>query len=129
MTISYYIRSHGQEGATISASILPERLKKLCDLLHKEGARMGLDLLSSRAETPPQNAAIEARIGPLALASLARAVDFDEALIGLFDEAQFRGRCLLAERNNECGWTIHLSSTADADHKIAFAPSAGAHPA
>ena len=50
----------------------------------------------------------EACVCPMALATIARAFDFDLAMIALIEEAQFRGRLIRFERNEADG-AIHAA--------------------
>jgi hypothetical protein len=69
-------------------------------LLRAEGERLGLALVGSASAF----STFEARVCPLALATLSRPFDHDPAVIAVLDEAQFRDRRI----------TIHVDAAGDA---------------
>lgn len=70
------------------ATLTTVQAQALIDLTGEEALRSGRTLLRAM----PGGIALDVR--PLALASLARAVDWDVGAIALFDEAQFEDRAL-----------------------------------
>ena len=93
MSITFRIATASDDQAGPVATINARQLAAFRAYLREEGERLGLALLDpDRDEERVLALNFEARICPLALASVARVFDHDPAVIAVLDEAQFRGR-------------------------------------
>ena len=96
MSITFRIATADDDLHGPVAIVNARQLAAFREYLRKEGVRLGLALLDPDADEERTLAYnFEARICPLAIASIARVFDFDTAVIAVLDEAQFRGRRVL----------------------------------
>ena len=93
MTITFRVDDGHDTITPIPAIITPHQLGSLRDLLAEHGDRLGLALLVPDYGDPGEPAfAFEARVCPVALASLSACSDHYPGVIEVLDEAQFRAR-------------------------------------
>lgn len=93
MTITFRVDDGHNILSPSPAVITPDQLGALRDLLAEQSARTGAPMVMPIHGEPVSGSfEIEARVCPLALASIARCFDHDPAVIAVIDEAQFRGR-------------------------------------
>lgn len=93
MSITFRIATASDELPGPDATINARQLAAFRAYLREEGERLGLALLDPDCDEERVLALnFEARVCPLALASVARVFDHDAAVIAVLDEAQFRGR-------------------------------------
>lgn len=93
MSITFRIATASDDQPGPVATINARQLAAFRAYLREEGERLGLALLDPDSDEERVLALnFEARICPLALASVARVFDHDPAVIAVLDEAQFRGR-------------------------------------
>lgn len=93
MTITFRVDDGHDTLAIPSAIITHDQLGALRTLLAEQGARLGVALIVSDYGEPGAGAfGFEARVCPLALATVSACFDHDPAVITVLDEAQFRGR-------------------------------------
>lgn len=115
MTITFRIDDGLNTLLPTPAVITTDQLGALRDLLAEHGDRMRVDLIfPEHGDMSDAAFAFEARVCPLALASVSRCFDHDPSVITVLDEAQYRGRRV---RICRMGWTadirIGLSSSLD----------------
>ena len=93
MTITFRV-DDGHDTLSIAPAIItPDQLGALRDRLAEGTRQIGTNLIIHDHVGPAENAfGFEARVCPLALATLAACFDHDPAAIKVLDEAQFRGR-------------------------------------
>lgn len=93
MSITFRIATASDDQPGPVATINARQLAAFRAYLREEGQRLGLALLDPDLDEERVLALnFEARVCPLALASVARIFEHDEAVIAVIDEAQFRGR-------------------------------------
>lgn len=96
MSITFRIATASDDQPGPVATINARQLAAFRALLREEGDRLGIALLDPDSDEDRVLALnFEARICPLALASVARVFDHDPAVIAVLDEAQFRGRRMM----------------------------------
>lgn len=93
MSITFRIATAADDQPGPVATINARQLAAFRAYLREQGQRLGLALLDPDSDEERVLALnFEARIGPLAIAATARVFDYDEAVIAVLDEAQFRSR-------------------------------------
>ena len=93
MTITFRIDDGLDTLLPTPAVITTDQLGSLRDLLAEQGERLGFCLLFPEyGEVSEPAFAFEARVCPLALATVSRCFDHDPSVIAVLDEAQFIGR-------------------------------------
>lgn len=93
MSIVFRIATAADDRDGPTATINARQLAAFRFLLRSEGSRLGLALIDpDDDEERPLAYSFEARVCPLALASMARVFDFATDVIAVLDEAQFRNR-------------------------------------
>ena len=93
MSITFRIATASDDQPGPVATINARQLAAFRAYLREEGERLGLALLDPDSDEDRVLALnFEARVCPLALASVARVFDHDAAVIAVLDEAQFRAR-------------------------------------
>lgn len=93
MTITFRVDDGHNILSPSPAVITPDQLGALRDLLNDHSARTETAMVVPVYGEPACGSfEMEARVCPLALASVARCFDHDPAVIAVIDEAQFRGR-------------------------------------
>jgi hypothetical protein len=92
MSIMFRIATAADHGENPTATITPAQLAAFRALLRDTGARLGQMLLEPDDHDEQDSCALEARVCPLALASMARVFDYDPDVIAVLEEAQFRVR-------------------------------------
>ncbi|EZP69816.1 hypothetical protein BV96_03864 [Sphingomonas paucimobilis] len=109
MSITFRIATAADDEARPIAVISARQLAAFRTFLRGEGERIGTVLLDPDA---PEDAFLsyrfEARVCPIALASIARLFDFATDVITVVEEAQFRGRRVSVFRDEVAG-TINLA--------------------
>lgn len=109
MSITFRIATAADDEARPMAVLAARQLAAFRTFLRGEGERIGAVLLDPDA---PEDAFLsyrfEARVCPLALASIARLFDYAADVITVVEEAQFRGRRVSVFRDEAAG-TIHLT--------------------
>ena len=109
MSITFRIATAADDEARPTAVISSRQLAAFRTFLRGEGERIGAVLLDPDA---PEDAFLsyrfEARVCPLALASIARLFDYAADVITVVEEAQFRGRRVSVFRDEAAG-TINLT--------------------
>lgn len=94
------------------APVTDQTLAGFVALLRTESRRLGVKLLEPGIARTPT--VFEARVGPLALACLARPFDHDPAVIAVLDEAQFRRRWVRIDVDGCGDATLAVSARSDA---------------
>ncbi|KEQ53745.1 hypothetical protein [Sphingobium chlorophenolicum] len=93
MSITFRIATAADDQPGPVATINARQLAAFRAYLREQGQRLGLALLDPDSDQERVLALnFEARICPLAIAATARIFDYDEAVIAVLDEAQFRSR-------------------------------------
>jgi hypothetical protein len=93
MSVTFRITTTADDQPGPIATINARQLAAFRAYLREQGERLGIALLNPDSDEERVLASnFEARVCPLALASVARVFDHDEAVISVLDEAQFRGR-------------------------------------
>jgi hypothetical protein len=93
MSIVFRIATAADDRDGPTATINARQLAAFRSLLRAEGSRLRLALIDpDDDEETPLAYSFEARVCPLALASMARVFDFAADVIAVLDEAQFRSR-------------------------------------
>lgn len=115
MTIVFRITTSADHQDRQTAIINARQLAAFRELLRREGQRLGTVLLDPDfAEDDYLSYHFEARVCPLALASIARVFDYQADVITVLDEAQFRGRRVSVYREGETGpITLSVGLTSD----------------
>lgn len=104
MTVTFHIATAADDTRALAAMIPPDRLTSFLDILRYEGDRQGLSLFGEDSDLDAMlSEGFEARVCPVSLAPLARALDYDPAAISVIDEAQFRARKVTIWRNEAAG--------------------------
>ena len=120
MTVTFHIATDADDTCALAAVIPPNRLAAFLDTLRYESGRQGLSLLDCDGDLEVMlSDGFEARVCPLSLAVLARALDYDPAAISVIDDAQFRGRKITIWQR-EPGGPIEMcpSFTSDTDAEM-----------
>ena len=117
MTEVFRIISDERAGPLPAAQITPDQLRDFRSYLSREGAALGLSLLGPHdSDERAVCIGFEARVCPLSLASVTRIFDHDEAVISVIEEAQFRGRRVRVERDDDHpAITLRVSDVSDCD--------------
>lgn len=102
-----------EEHPRLEVLIAPHTLVAFCRLLSAEERRTGLSLASQGYRQRLVLPAFEVRVSPFALATFVRIFDYDEAMICLVEEAQFRGLCLTVRPLADGAADLSLSDTTD----------------
>jgi hypothetical protein len=109
MSIMFRIATAADDQAYPIAAITARQLAAFRAFLRDESIRIGIVLHDpAAAEEAFLAYRLEARICPLALASVAKVFDFATDVIAVFEEAQFRCRRVRAYRDEPTGainWT------------------------
>ena len=115
MSITFRIATAAEKSHDPVATVNARQLAAFRSLLRDHGARLGMRLLDTdEDEEVPLTYNFEARVCPLALASMARVFDFDADAIAVFEEAQFRGRRVSFWRDEaQAAIKMHVSVTSD----------------
>lgn len=93
MPITFRIATAADDQPGPVATINARQLAAFRAYLREQGERLGIGLLDTDSDQERVLALnFEARICPLAIAANARIFDYDEAVIAVLDEAQFRCR-------------------------------------
>lgn len=123
MTITFRVDDGYDTTNPIPAVITPSQLGSLRALLADQGERLQLRLLFPDYGDPgTPDFAFEARVCPLALASVSACFDHYPGTIEVLDEAQFRGRRVRVWRSGWSGDTfLALSSNPDAAPELPVA--------
>lgn len=126
MSITFRIATAADDTPGPVAIINARQLATFRSYLREEGARVGLALLDPDAETERLLALnFEARICPLAVAAIARVFDYDEAVIAVLDEAQFRRRRIIVWwYETDCSIRMRPSLTSDSGTEMHLAHGA-----
>jgi hypothetical protein len=104
MSITFRIATAADDQPGPVATINARQLAAFRTLLRSESARCGTVLLDpDAAEDTYLSYHFEARVCPLALATIARIFDFDTGVIGVVEEAQFRCRRVSVYRDEPAG--------------------------
>ena len=116
MTITFRIDDGHANVAVLPTIITSGQMGTLRELLTAEGARRALDLLLPEyGEVSDPSFSFDARICPLALASVAKCFDYFPDVITVLDEAQFRGRRIrIWKTETSADIWLTLSSAPDA---------------
>ena len=116
MTITFRVDDGYDTTSPVPAVINPHQLGSLRDLLAEHASRLGTELPTPDYDDPEDGTfAFEARVCPLALASLSACFDHYDAVIAVLDEAQFRARRIRVSRDDPHGdIRLALSSNPDA---------------
>lgn len=115
MSIVFRITTSADHQDRPTAVINARKLAAFREFLRREGERLGTLLLDPDfAEDAFLSYRFEARVCPLALASIARVFDYQDDVITVLDEAQFRGRRVSVYRKGETGpITLSVGLTSD----------------
>lgn len=103
------------------ATATARQVARFRDWLRAEGARLGVDLLP---EFDEDDLSFDARVCPLAIASVAARFDHDEHVVGVVEEAQFMGRRVTFAGRPDGVIELALSSSPDEDLGTANASAA-----
>jgi hypothetical protein len=125
MSITFRITTAAQNGHDPVATINARQLAAFRTLLRASGTRLGMRLLDPDEDGEvPLAYSFEARVCPLALASMARVFDSDADAIAVLEEAQFRGRRVSFWRDElEAAVKMHVSVTSDLGVELDLANS------
>jgi hypothetical protein len=93
--------------------IAPHTLTVFRQFLTEEEQRTGLPLASQGYRHRLVLPAFEVRARPFALSTFVRIFDYDEGMICLVEEAQFRGLCVTVSPLPDGGASLSLSDTTD----------------
>lgn len=115
MSITFRIATAADEINGPVAIITARQFAAFRDYLRVEGLRSGIVLLApDSADDDYLSYHFEARICPLALASVARVFGYDVDVITVVEEAQFRGRRISVYRDEGAGTiAMRVSLTSD----------------
>ncbi|WP_210358967.1 hypothetical protein [Sphingomonas beigongshangi] len=115
MSITFRIATAADEEGSPTAVITARQLAAFRTFLRREGERIGTVLLDPDADKGAFLCyRFEARVCPLALASIARLFDYATDVIAVVEEAQFRGRRASVFRDEATG-TINLTVAPTSD--------------
>ena len=104
MSVVFRIATAADDRDGPTATINARQLAAFRALLRVEGSRLGLALIDpDDDEETPLAYSFEARVCPLALASMARVFDFASDVVAVLDEAQFRSRRVSLSRSRPDG--------------------------
>ena len=119
MTVSFSPSAVAQTHDPV-AFVTAGQLAVFRSFLGQESARLGQPLLDLKSiDTEPLNTGFEARVCPLSLVSVARLFDLDPAVIGVIEEAQFRGLRVLVKQDQTSGAvTLRLSPNQDTPGRL-----------
>lgn len=93
MSITFRIATAADDQPGPVATINARQLAAFRAFLREQGERLGIALLDPDTDEERVLALnFEARICPLAIAAIARVFDYDQTVIAVLDDAQFRGR-------------------------------------
>jgi len=122
MTITFRIENGNGTLPPKAAIVTPDQLASLRDLLAEQSLRLGITMLVPiHGVTGDPTFDLEARICPLALASVSQCFDHDPDVIAVLDEAQFLGRRVRIWQAEHGGDVrIRLSLTPDAAPQLAL---------
>ncbi len=107
------------------ATATARQVARFRDWLRAEAARLGVDLLPVFRE---DNLSFDARVCPLAIASVAARFDHDEHVIAVVEEAQFMGRRVTFAHHADGVIELALSSSPNEDLGRADASAAVSPP-
>lgn len=115
MSIVFRIATTADHGDNPTATIDVRQLAAFRALLRETEAKLGIDLLEPDEDgDDPFPYTFEARVCPLALASMARVFGYDADVIAVLEEAQFRGRRVSFWRQEgTAGIRMSVSITSD----------------
>lgn len=115
MSIVFRIITSADQQDRQTAIINARQLAAFRQFLRREGEHLGTVLLDpDYVEDEFLSYRFEARVCPLALASIARIFDYQDDVITVLDEAQFRGRRVSVYREDETGSiTLSVGLTSD----------------
>lgn len=113
MSVDIHIAQTGDEHPQAKVVIAPHTFTAFREFLTGEERRTGLSLAGQGYQHRLILPAFEVRAKPFALATLVRIFDYDEAMICLVEEAQFRGLCLTVRPLADGGADLSLSDTTD----------------
>jgi hypothetical protein len=99
--------------AGLNVIIAPHTFTSFRQFLADEEQRTGFHLASQGCAQRLVLPAFEVQVRPFALATFARIFDYDEAMISLIEEAQFRLRCLTVRPLADGRANLSLSDTTD----------------
>lgn len=125
MSVTFRIATDADDRDGPTAAISACQLAAFRTLLREEGERSGIIL----ADLDPEEAVLtfdpfEARVCPLALATIARLFDYDEAVIAVVEEAQFRRRRISVHPADQAGAiAMGVALTSDPGHELDLASS------
>lgn len=115
MSIVFRITTSADHQERQTAIINARQLAAFREFLRREGERLDMTLLDPDfPEDDYLSYRFEARVCPLALASIARIFDYQTDVITVLDEAQFRGRRVSVYREDDTGpITLSVGLTSD----------------
>lgn len=125
MSVTFRIATAADDRDGPTAAISTCQFAAFRALLRDEGERSGIVL----ADPDPEEGGflsnhLEARVCPLALATIARLFDYDEAVITVVEEAQFRRRRISVCPVNQAGvLAMRVALTSDLGHELDLASS------
>jgi hypothetical protein len=123
MSITFRIATAADDQPGPAATINARQLAAFRAYLREQGERLGIALLDPDNDEERVLALnFEARICPLAIAATARVFDYDQAVIAVLDEAQFRGRRVIVWWYElDRAIRMRVSSTSDAGLELDLA--------
>ncbi|RSU86974.1 hypothetical protein [Sphingomonas koreensis] len=110
MSITFRIATAADDQPRPSATINARQLAALRTLLRQQGERLGIVLLEPDDFL---SYSFEARVCPLALATVARVFNFDPDAITVIEEAQFRSRRVSIYRGDSGTIVMAVALTSD----------------
>lgn len=114
MSMNVYGCQIYDDGRRCDIEIGPDALTLFRQFLTEEEERTSLCLAAQAKERRLILPAFEVRTVPFSLATLARIFEYDETMISLVEEAQFRRLCLIVSPLADGGASVSLSDTTDA---------------
>jgi hypothetical protein len=113
MPTDFRIARVDDENPRSNVIIAPQTLTVFRQFLTEEELRTGLPLASQGYRQRLILPAFEVRARPFALSTFVRIFDYDEGMICLVEEAQFRGLCITVIPLPDGGASLSLSGTTD----------------
>lgn len=113
MSVDIRIAQTGDEHTQAKVVIAPHTFTAFREFLTEEERRTGLSLAGQGYKRRLVLPAFEVRARPFSLATLVRIFDYDEAMICLVEDAQFRGLCLTVRPLADGAADLSLSDTTD----------------
>ena len=125
MSVTFRIATAADDRDGPTAAMTACQLAAFRALLREQGERCGIVLADPDPEESgfPSNH-LEARVCPVALATIARLFDYDEAVITVVEEAQFRRRRVSVYPVDQAGTlAMGIALTSDLGHELDLASS------